>query len=75
MPLICSYDSNGMLPGVVAAAPTYYYMDVAYCEQELKEQWNIAVKREPESITFPWAVAQAKLNWQMYRPWWAEYHW
>jgi hypothetical protein len=69
MPLICSYDSSGQISGIVAAAPTFYYLDVAYSEQQIKEQWNCVLQLESESITFPWAVAQARLNWEMYRPW------
>jgi hypothetical protein len=68
MPLICSYYSNG-IPGVVAAAPTYYYMDIAYSEQEIREQWNIELQRDPESITFPWSYWRAHM-WHV-TPWWA----
>jgi hypothetical protein len=59
-----------MLPGIVYAAPTFYYMDVAYCEQQIREQWNIVLDKEPESVTFPWSCHIAEQWWAEARPWW-----
>ena len=70
MPLVCSYDSNGQLPGLVAAAPQYHYMDVAYSEQQIREQWNIVLEKEPESVTYPWSCKMAEQWWDGSRPWW-----
>ena len=71
MPLLTSYDWAG-IPGIVVAAPTIQVFDVAYSEQQIKEQWKVCLTKESYDITTPWAIEMANQWWAEARPWWID---
>lgn len=71
MPLVTSYEWGG-IPGIVVAAPTFQYFDVAYSEQQIREQWKIVLERERPEVTTPWAMQQSERWWAEARPWWLD---
>lgn len=72
MPLLILSDWSG-IPGIVVVAPTFQCFDAAYAEQVMREQWNINLKMESYEVTTPWAREQARIHWEMYRPWWTRF--